>query len=192
MSKKITDENGNTYVQKKPFYKKVWFWLLIVVVILIAVSSANSSTPKKVGGSSETASTSKKAESQQTEFKVGETIELDGVKMTVNSVDYPENTEFNEAEDGKSWVVANVTIKNASKDSVSYNPFDFKLDADGNSTDFSAINTDVKQTLSSGDLKEGASVTGNLVGEADKSKTLKLEYRGNMFNDDAKFSVVLN
>lgn len=30
MSKKIKDENGNVYVQKKPFYKKVWFWLVVL------------------------------------------------------------------------------------------------------------------------------------------------------------------
>ncbi|MCT3075307.1 hypothetical protein EFN49_06335 [Leuconostoc citreum] len=35
MAKKITDENGNTYVQKKPFYKRVWFWIIAVVVIAI-------------------------------------------------------------------------------------------------------------------------------------------------------------
>ncbi|WWL93300.1 hypothetical protein V6R94_06145 [Pediococcus acidilactici] len=33
MSKKITDENGNTYVQKKPFYKRGWFWVLAIIVI---------------------------------------------------------------------------------------------------------------------------------------------------------------
>ena len=36
MSKKIKDENGNVYVQKKPFYKKVWFWLLVVIVVICA------------------------------------------------------------------------------------------------------------------------------------------------------------
>ncbi len=36
MSKKITDENGNTYVQKKPFYKKIWFWLLMIVLVAVA------------------------------------------------------------------------------------------------------------------------------------------------------------
>ena len=33
MSKKITDENGHTYVQKKPFYKRGWFWVLAIIVI---------------------------------------------------------------------------------------------------------------------------------------------------------------
>ena len=28
MKKKITDENGKVYVEKKPFYKKGCFWIL--------------------------------------------------------------------------------------------------------------------------------------------------------------------
>lgn len=193
MSKKITDENGNTYVQTKPFYKKVWFWLLIVLVVVISGASSGSKSegPKKVGESS--AKTDEKASSiTKTEFKVGETVELDGVKMTVNSVDFPANSEFNEAESGKNWVVANVTIKNDSGKMVDYNEYDFKLDADGNSTHFDGINIDIDNKLNSGELKDGATVSGNLVGEADTSKKLTLEYRGNIFSDDVKFSVALN
>lgn len=33
MSKKITDEQGNTYKMKKPFYKKIWFWVIVVIVV---------------------------------------------------------------------------------------------------------------------------------------------------------------
>lgn len=36
MAKKIKDDNGNIYVPKKPFYKRVWFWLLIIILIFIA------------------------------------------------------------------------------------------------------------------------------------------------------------
>lgn len=42
MSKKITDENGNTYVQKKPFYKKVWFWVLVVIIAGVAAGANGS------------------------------------------------------------------------------------------------------------------------------------------------------
>lgn len=193
MANKITDEQGNTYVQKKPFYKKVWFWILIVLVLIIGGSAAgsDSDSPKKVADSSNKAE-SKSSKNDKTDFKVGDTIETDGVKMTVNSVEFPAGSEFNTPEDGKSWVVVNLTIKNDSDKVVNYNPFDFKLDADGNSTSFTGINMDVKNTLNSGDLKKGASVSGNLVGEADNTKKLSMEYRGNLFSDDATFSVKLN
>lgn len=35
MKKKITDENGKVYVEKKPFYKKGCFWILAVIAIII-------------------------------------------------------------------------------------------------------------------------------------------------------------
>lgn len=40
MAKKIKDENGNVYVQKKPFYKRFWFWLLVVVMLFIGFGVA--------------------------------------------------------------------------------------------------------------------------------------------------------
>lgn len=43
MSKKIVDENGNTYVQKKPFYKRVWFWIVVVILVLIVGGSIGGS-----------------------------------------------------------------------------------------------------------------------------------------------------
>lgn len=52
MAKKIKDENGNTYVQKKPFYKRVWFWLLVVIVVLIGFGSVGSK-----GGNNSSSST---------------------------------------------------------------------------------------------------------------------------------------
>lgn len=161
-------------------------------VVLLTQASYSKALDTVSDSVSSSVSNDKKDSKKLIEGKVGETIDLDGVKYTINSVDFPADSEFNKAEDGKTWVVANITIKNESGSNVSYNPFDYKLDADGNSTDFSALNTDVDGRLSSGDLKDGATVTGNLVGEADKSKTLKLEHYDSMIADDPNFSVTLN
>lgn len=38
MAKKIKDENGNVYIQKKPFYKKWWVWLIAIIIIVAATS----------------------------------------------------------------------------------------------------------------------------------------------------------
>lgn len=39
MAKKIQDENGNTFVEVKPWYKRWWIWVLTVVVIIIAIAA---------------------------------------------------------------------------------------------------------------------------------------------------------
>lgn len=57
MSKKITDENGNTYVQKKPFYKRVWFWIVVVIVIILLGSMGGKKSDVK--STSSTSSTTK-------------------------------------------------------------------------------------------------------------------------------------
>lgn len=61
MAKKIKDENGNTYVQKKPFYKRVWFWVIIVIVIIGIggnMGGSNDSTKSANNSSSSQASSS--------------------------------------------------------------------------------------------------------------------------------------
>lgn len=49
MVKKIKDENGNVYKLKKPFYKKIWFWILVAFISFIALGtgedSKNNETP---------------------------------------------------------------------------------------------------------------------------------------------------
>lgn len=39
MAKKITDENGKVYYEKKPFFKRTWFIILAVVLIIIIMSN---------------------------------------------------------------------------------------------------------------------------------------------------------
>lgn len=41
MSKKIKDENGKVYVQKKPIYKRPWFIIIAVVILLGIIGNLN-------------------------------------------------------------------------------------------------------------------------------------------------------
>lgn len=60
MSKKIKDEDGNVYIKKKPFYKRIWFWLLVVVVLIIGSQMGNSDSSSD---SNKSSSSSSKVES---------------------------------------------------------------------------------------------------------------------------------
>ena len=55
MAKKIKDENGNVYVQKKPFYKRVWFWIVAVIAVFVIGGALG-------GGSDDTSNSSSKTE----------------------------------------------------------------------------------------------------------------------------------
>lgn len=47
--KKVTGEDGKTYVmkEKKPFYKRVWFWILVVIVVFIVGGALGGGDDKK-------------------------------------------------------------------------------------------------------------------------------------------------
>ncbi|AYC66735.1 DUF4352 domain-containing protein [Lactobacillus delbrueckii subsp. bulgaricus] len=191
MAKQIKDENGNVYVQKKKFYKRWWFWLLVVLVVVFLGSGA-------FGGSSDSDSSSDSAAKSQTSSKkkaeanplskvysVGQKASYKGYEIKVNSVKFSQGSEYNRPDSGKQFVIINLTITNHTDESQDYNPFDFKLNADGNNTDLDAIDTDVDNTLDAGSLDKGASVSGNLVGEAKTSaKTLQLQYKTSIWNDN--------
>lgn len=35
MAKKVMGEDGKMYKVKKPFYKRIWFWVLVVIIVLV-------------------------------------------------------------------------------------------------------------------------------------------------------------
>lgn len=60
MKKQIKDENGKVYVEKKPFYKRVWFWIIMVLAIfcLPAMFSGNSNSSNNSTTSKESSASS--------------------------------------------------------------------------------------------------------------------------------------
>lgn len=188
MSKKITDKDGNTYVQKKPFYKRFWFWILAIIVIIVIGGM--------VGGESDTSSSSSSSStsSLKSSYKVGEAATYNGYSFKVNSVKYWSGDDMDTPDSGKEYIIVNVTITNKGDEKQDYNPYDFKLNSDGNSTDLDEILTNEeysKDTLNSGTLDKGATVSGNLIGQAKKDSKLKLEYKPSFF-DDKTIDVPLN
>ena len=61
MAKQIKGEDGKVYVEMKPVYKRVWFWILVVLVIFIgsaAVSGGSNSSSSSSSSSSAKSSSS--------------------------------------------------------------------------------------------------------------------------------------
>lgn len=124
-------------------------------------------------------------------YKVGQTASYKGYEIKVNSVKFNQGDDFNKPDSGKQYVIVNITITNHTNESQNYNPYDFKLNADGNNTYVTEIITNVDNTLESGSLDKGAKVTGNLVGQAKTSaKKLQLQYKTSIWNDNTvKFNL---
>ncbi|MFY8330648.1 DUF4352 domain-containing protein [Vagococcus carniphilus] len=202
MAKKhITGEDGKKYVmkEKKAFYKKWWFWLIIIIVAAFALTPGSDKKDEVKLKENNTAqkgnkkeNTNKKEKEENKSFKIGDTIDMKGYEIKVNSVDFSEGGEYTKPDEGKQYVIINLTITNNSDERKSYNPLDYSLVADGNSESAGFTFLDGVETLSSGDLDKGATVTGNLVGQASPEAKLKLRYEGNYFLKNKNVDIELN
>lgn len=120
MSKKVMGQDGKTYKVKKPFYKRVWFWILAVILIVIIGSALNGGSDsnrasdnggEKVTKSSTSASSSKK-EKSDTFYKIGDTVKVGDAEYTLNSVELTD--ERNQFEENQPAQVVKITytVKN--------------------------------------------------------------------------------
>ena len=66
-------------------------------------------------------------EEKKTSFAIGETADINGVKYTVNDVQYSEGNDWSTPDEGKEFVIISVTIENGSEEDVSYNFLDWTM-----------------------------------------------------------------
>lgn len=185
---------------KKPFYKRWWFILIAIIVVLGAIgSSGGNKTSKDDKTSASDTNDSKAVENKETKkeeikdiYSIGEEVKLNDNVLIVNKAEKSNGTDFDKPQDGKEFVIVNVTIKNGGKDEITYNPYDFEMaNSQGQITDqaFTTVNTDT--ALQSGKLSTGGTVTGTIAFEQPTGDTgLVLKYKANMFsNNEVKIKI---
>lgn len=143
MAKKISDENGNTYVQKKPFYKRVWFWVVVVVVIVViglgnmggSKDSKSSSNSQKVSSSASSSNSNNTSAKTEKTYKVGQVVKVGSMQYTVTGVSTAKSVGPSilptDAKD--TFVVVDLTVKNLGDKEVTIDSSFFKL-LDGSKT----------------------------------------------------------
>lgn len=141
------------------------------------------------GGTSNAEKTYKfndRADKQDKDVEVlpGEAATVGGVKMTVSGVEYKTRlNDFETADSGKTYVVADVALENTSNETQPYNVFDFRVQTSGGQVLDGTITT--IQTLSSGDLVAGGKVSGKVVFEVPVEEGHQyLIWKPNAFNSD--------
>ena len=81
MSKKITDQDGNVYIQKKPIYKRVCFIVLAAIVLILIIQQTTDNKKKNVEVKNST------QETQKAKYEVSEiNIEKDSFSSYVTGV----------------------------------------------------------------------------------------------------------
>lgn len=200
MSKKIKDADGNTYVQKKPFYKKWWFIVLVIIILFAAFSGGGEEDT--ASPSNEATETSETASSEATEeektFAVGDVVTVGDLDYTVNSVETTKSVGPSafptEAQD--TFLVIDLTVKNNGNEAIMIDTSNFKLidgeksfdadgsgsisanqDAEGNSTGFFLENLNP-------DVELQGKVVFDVTEAQANSETVQLGITENMFFED--------
>lgn len=150
MAKKIKDEKGRTYVQKKPIYKKWWFWLIIVIIIVGAFGTQESSSKKSNGGTKVTKTSGSKSKESSSEennyYSVGDSVNVGDIIYTLHSVELTD--ERNQFDDTNPEYVIKVsyTMENKTDSDVpvgtdvsAYGPDTKKLDTYANDNTLGSV-----------------------------------------------------
>ncbi|MGJ0973767.1 DUF4352 domain-containing protein [Enterococcus avium] len=117
MAKKVMGEDGKMYKVKKPFYKRIWFWVLVVIIVLVIGGSlGGESNDKKASdnGEKKVESTAKSSKQKETAsfYNVGDTVKVGDATYTLNSVELTdERNQFEEKEPAQ-VVKITYTVKN--------------------------------------------------------------------------------
>ena len=173
---------------KKPIYKRVWFWFLIAVVLLTVVSgsgsksSGSSTTVTSSGTTASTKAEAKTAAPEKSEYYVGDTLH-DGSKdiVYISSGEYREDNQFMQPKDGYRYIFLNFAFINTSSSSdTSVSFYSFECYADGYACDaYYGGNDDLSATLS-----PGRSTSGSVYFEVPvNAKEIEVEYEANFFTD---------
>lgn len=164
---------------KKKFYQKWWFWVIVIIIIASGIQGVKEEDPRIVDTETNYQTSSTANTEEKTEFKIGDVIAFDDKEFVVEGINrnWESGNQFIKPKAEKEFVLIKVKIENKSKNEMSYNKFDFKIeDSNGSleSPDFAASGDD---DLGSGDLVPGGRKSGSLVFEVGKGDNLKLHYQ---------------
>lgn len=146
---------------------------LIAIGVIVSATGGNKTNKSSSNGGSKTSSGEKtykfneRADKQPKDVEVlsGETATVGGVKMTLSNVEYKTNlSDYEKAEDGKTYVVVDATLENTTNKTQAYNSLYFRIQTTGGQVLDSTFAT-VPNPLKSGDIVAGGKVSGKVVFE---------------------------
>jgi len=170
--------------------------LLVLIIILAATGcsgASNNSIPdsnKQTGKNKNKVTISPSAiEDEDKEYGVGETAEINGVKLTLESVemsygDRDEDFSSFAPEKGKVFAVCNFLVENDSKEDFDISSLYFNAYEDGFAVDTYIFTDGIGVTSLSGTASPGKKIKGALVYEVSETfEELEIEYRPSLWND---------
>ena len=149
---------------------------LVAALIFTMIGAAFLGGAAKVASDVNTAQ--EKVDHAKKDFATGETGVFGDLNVKVTKVtrDWQSTDGFSKPDDGYEYVLVSLSMENKGADSVSVNPFDFKMNDNGVVTDYEIVTAPTP--FNAADLKNGATLNGDLVYQVKKGDAgLKLEYK---------------
>lgn len=176
---------------KKPIFKKWWFWVILVLVLLISMPGGEDQTDDSAGQNatvqhSDNAPTSAKLEKKEA-YYVGDAL-MDGTTKIVfmSSGEYRESNDYSAPQQGNKYIYLQFAFENTSNsEDASVSFYDFECYADGYAAQmYFGGEEDLSATLSAGRM-----TTGYIYFEIPKdAQVVEVEYTINVFTEEkAKF-----
>lgn len=177
---------------KKPIFKKWWFWAIIVILIASLGTSSGDAENESAKVNIESVSTgtvinnenkADKAEvPAKTEYYVGDVLEDGNTRIVfMSSGEYVEENQYMQPKDGNKYIYLQFAFENISKTSdTSISFYSFECYADGYAAEmYYGGNDDLSATLSAGRATNGC-VYFEVPSDA---KTIEIEYETNIFTE---------
>lgn len=194
----------STIKNDRPPFKRVWFWVVISISFILCIFSLglmvksiidlDDAIDKTPGGTLTVDNgwfDDEDSEDDTTRFyNLGETAEVGGLAITINSIDRNFNTgnRFDVPDEGMEYVKVNLTLVNKSRNRVEYNPFDFELE--NGEGDIQSYATSIQDDhLGSGSLASDGKKTGSLIFEVPAKDTRLTLYYEDYTNGEAGFKL---
>lgn len=170
--------------------KKGIVLVVTTIILLFGITGCTEDENATVSGTNK--ESSKKVDAKK-EFQQNETAMYKNVEYTITNVERSNGSEWDKPADGKEYVIVSIKIENKSKEKISYNPYDWKMQNSNGQEDttcFTTIDNDTR--LNSGDLVSGGIKEGTVTFEEPTGDNrLKLNYYGNMFDSNYAFQIKL-
>ena len=172
------------------------FMVILGVSILDSIGNSSSDTPKKVSttNSSDTSSDSTDekddANNEETtnEFKVGDVVETDTLRISFLSVkDYKSDNEFTQPKKGNKFIKAQFEFENTGDSDEYISSYDFKAYADSYAIDQTYFSEDSLDAT----LSKGKKTKGSVYFEVPKdTKEMTIEYETNFWTESKIIFIV--
>jgi len=165
--------------------------ILIIIALIFIIGSVLFPKDKEPYSEEKTNQTTKK-ETKKT-FLENEIVNYKDVKYSIIEVKRSNGKTYDKPAEGKEFIIVKIKIENNTKEKISYNIYDWKMEnSKGQEEGFAFTTIDSDTNLSSGDLNKGGYKEGTIVFEQPKGdKNLKLKYYENILKDEFSFEFKL-